>query len=818
MQPRGTTAASSLIRDDLRRRRRLVVTVGVLVGLIAGVGSAAIAGARRTDSSFPRHLEASQASDVEIDPGSLDPAADAALRSLPGVEEASWWATTGVYLLDEEGQVREETVGLLTITSDGRYLDMDRVTILEGRRVDDDAPDEIMINRAAAVGGGVEVGDRLPLGWLPFTEEGFPDLEQEPQNRIDAEVVGIMALNEDVVTDQLEAELPRLYVSPAYLPPQPGFSSTWYGFSWYGLRLTDGQGGADEAITAWNEAADAHNATIDEAAGDNRWLSVARRTEDMQTKADKAVRPLVIALATFGLVLVVTVTFLASQALTRSARQELQRKRILRELGIDRSTLVATALAVPVATATLGALLATTIGWLASSRFPVGPFTALEPDPGRHGDLAVLGPSLVFLLVVPVGVTFLTASRETARLLRPTRPSDRSSRLTTLLARSGAPGPMTAAVRLTAPGRGDSYVPTRSVLVSTVVIVAVLTAGLVFGENLRSLGERPERFGWAGDSLVMSDGGYGGFDEAGAEDYVASRDDITGWRLIAGDRTFIDGRPTPGLAYGPGEGRGLDYAPVLIEGRAPRGPGEVVLGRATLDASGRDIGDTVHLGPVAAGQEATIVGTAIFPTFGPLLAAHTGLGVGAWVDPRAGAFNFIGTDFGPPYNGLLLDLAAGVVPSSSLQEFDVFGVVQPTEVATTTDAVRYQPALVAALAVTGLLSILFTLTAVVRRRRTELGTYRVLGFTPRQLRATIGLQGLVFAGAAVLIGTPVGVVAGRQLWRQFAAALGVAETTDPATGPVAVAAVAVLAVGLLSAVVPAVVAGRHPHRPNDRRD
>ena len=43
-------------------------------------------------------------------------------------------------------------------------------------------------------------------------------------------------------------------------PPDPGFGPRWYSFAWYGLRLADGQDGADEAIEAWNEAAGAWEA------------------------------------------------------------------------------------------------------------------------------------------------------------------------------------------------------------------------------------------------------------------------------------------------------------------------------------------------------------------------------------------------------------------------------------------------------------------------------------------------------------------------------------------------------------------------------
>jgi hypothetical protein len=823
----GRTATSFLVRDDLRRRWRLVVVVGVLVGLTAGAGLACIAGARRTQTSFPRHLEASNAADLEIDPGQLDPESDAALHALPGVEEASYWKTTSVFILNDEGRLREDAVGLLTITSDGRYLDMDEVSIIEGRRVDGDDPDEVMINEALAETADLGVGDTLPLGYFPTDPDSdFPTTDR-PVDPIDATIVGIMALNEDVVSEQLETGLERLYFSPAYEPPDPSFDAA--GFAWYGLRLTDGQAGADEVINEWNDVATRHNeehqAEIEQGEVP-QWLSVVRRTEDLQAKAELAVRPLVIALATFGLALSLTVLFLGSQALTRSARQESDRLRSLRQLGLDRGTLIRSSLAVPVVTVGIAVLAAFGTAWALSSRFPAGPFVGLEPHPGHDLDWVVLGAGVALLAVVPVGAVALTLNRSVSRLLQPEVRTDRSSRVALWLARGGAPEPVSAAVRLTAPGRGASYVPTRSVLTSTVVIVAVLVAGLVFGENLRTLDEEPLRFGWSGDGLVMSDGGYGGFVPPGeappegssdivVEQYLADHDDVVGWRLVGGDRTAIDGRVTPGIMYGPSEGSGDDFQPVLLDGHAPQAADEVVLGRETLARAGKEIGDTVTLG--TGDQTATIVGTAVFPVFGPILAVKTDLGVGAWVSADAQVFNFVGQDYGPPFNGLLIDLAPGSEVAQDETSEDLFPVIKPIEVTTTTDATRYEPALTAALGVTGLLAILLTLAAVVRRRRFELSMYRVLGFRPRQLRATIGLQGVIFGVGALVVGVPVGVVVGRELWRRFAHTLGVVDTTDVPWNLVAIAAGAVLVVTALSAVPPAIAAGRRRDQPRDER-
>jgi hypothetical protein len=74
-----------------------------------------------------------------------------------------------------------------------------------------------------------------------------------------------------------------------------------------------------------------------------------------------------------------------------------------------------------------------------------------------------------------------------------------------------------------------------------------------------------------------------------------------------------------------------------------------------------------------------------------------------------------------------------------------------------------------------------TLTASVRRRRRELAMLRALGFTGRQLRATIAWQASVAGVAGVVVGVPLGIVLGRWLWTLFARYINaVPEPTVPA--------------------------------------
>src|SRR5436309_15304554 len=59
-------------RADLRTRLRSAVGTALLVGLGAGIVLAAIAGARRTDSAYPRFLRSQQAFDVFVGGGTRE--------------------------------------------------------------------------------------------------------------------------------------------------------------------------------------------------------------------------------------------------------------------------------------------------------------------------------------------------------------------------------------------------------------------------------------------------------------------------------------------------------------------------------------------------------------------------------------------------------------------------------------------------------------------------------------------------------------------------------------------------------------------------
>ncbi len=76
--------------------------------------------------------------------------------------------------------------------------------------------------------------------------------------------------------------------------------------------------------------------------------------------------------------------------------------------------------------------------------------------------------------------------------------------------------------------------------------------------------------------------------------------------------------------------------------------------------------------------------------------------------------------------------------------------------------------LAACLGLLALATLAHAVSAAVRRRRHDLAVLRALGMTPRQVRWIPRTQAAALATAGLLSGVPLGVVAGRALWRLVA--------------------------------------------------
>ena len=107
------------------------------------------------------------------------------------------------------------------------------------------------------------------------------------------------------------------------------------------------------------------------------------------------------------------------------------------------------------------------------------------------------------------------------------------------------------------------------------------------------------------------------------------------------------------------------------------------------------------------------------------------------------------------------------------------------------------------------------MTAVWRRSR-DIAILRALGMTPSQSRWAALTQATVFSVAGLLVGIPLGLAAGRILWR-VTAGIPLYYQAPVARGTLLLIGPAVLACGLLLALIPGHRAARRTPAPAPRR-
>ena len=123
--------------------------------------------------------------------------------------------------------------------------------------------------------------------------------------------------------------------------------------------------------------------------------------------------------------------------------------------------------------------------------------------------------------------------------------------------------------------------------------------------------------------------------------------------------------------------------------------------------------------------------------------------------------------------------------------------------------VRGTPLLLASLlAVMAFAALANTLVSSIRRRRRDLAILKTLGFFGRQVSATTAWQATTLAAAALLVGLPLGVAAGRVAWLAFARQLGVADDVRTPVLPILLAVPVTVLMANLVAALPALAAAR----------
>lgn len=281
-------------------------------------------------------------------------------------------------------------------TFDGRYIDQDRFAPTSGRMFERDRVDEVVVNRFAADRYGYHVGQQLVLGTFELDPPGAapespPTAPLVPAQTTHVTIVGIGLFPDEVIQDDAD-RTPRLLLTPAFSEAARQYAT--YGFQ--GLVLK--RGDADIDAVRERVAQITPPGTIE-----------LRITSDDEVHAQRATRPLTVALGAFGIITGLAGIVLVAQSLAGLMRRQRKERSGLRALGASPVTIIWISTVGPAVSIIGGTLLAVALAVAASPLMPIGPIRGVEVQRGIDLDAAVLGFGALVAIVILGPIAWLIA-------------------------------------------------------------------------------------------------------------------------------------------------------------------------------------------------------------------------------------------------------------------------------------------------------------------------------------------------------------------------------------------------------------------------
>ena len=800
-------------RAELRVRWRSWLGLALAVGVAAGAVLALAAGARRTESAYPRLVATERPPEVNsmlvegigergitIDPAEVarlpQVAAVGRLREFPVFDGATG---EGVAIRNPE-YVQAASFG----GEAARWLE--RTKLLSGRLADPARADEAVVDFPLAERFGLEVGESMRLRFVRAGEDQLWTSNETPPasagRLAGLQVVGIVAPSGSFPPRPQGAGAGSVMLTPAFEAR-------------HGASL-----GGRVSLTVWLREGVRLGQFIPAAerlARGTPFDHFAARTADSWGGGEGTRRALGLLTVAIWLLAGLGATALllvAGQALHRHALVEATEHPALEALGMTRPQLWSVAMTRLGLIAAAAAAVAVTVAAGLSPLFPLGLARLAEPDPGLAVDVAALtaGAALLALAVLAVGGLAAWRVARAGSSARQTAVQRRSG-LADTLGRASFPVTAVTGVGLALePGRGRTAMPMRSTVTGTVLAVATLAAASTFSAGLDYLLRTPSLYGWNWD-ITIGDGS--GFSDLYDQVVPVLSADPAVAEIAAGGGTLLQGRDGVLPAFGLDAVKG-NVGPTVIEGRLPLRDSEVLVATKTLRSMGARIGGTVELrrAPAIYGQadqadgrpqRFSVVGRGILPETG-----FAGFGVGftltyaglARLDPEAVRVWFP------------LRWAAGVDEQAAVERLRARLPLFPVGLQRPADLVNFGRVEAMPLATGGLVALVAVamlghlLVTSVRRRRRDLALLKVLGFVRRQVSSTVVWQATTLAVLALLAGLPLGVAAGRWAWVLVADWLGVVPVSVVPTLVLALVALATVLAANLVAAVPAWMAAR----------
>jgi hypothetical protein len=447
----------------------------------------------------------------------------------------------------------------------------------------------------------------------------------------------------------------------------------------------------------------------------------------------------------------------------------------------------------------LGTLVAAVVAVGLSPLAPLGPVRPVYLEKGVSFDWTVLLVGVAVLVIALVAIAVAQSLRGAPQRAERTLHSlpRRSSTVRALQSAGMSAAGVVGVHFALEPGRGRTAVPVRSVLVGTVLAVALVVTTLTFASGLATLVSHPALYGWNWNYALNPTNNV----PPTVLSQLRHDPDVAAYSGYDYNDAEIDGLTLPILLTSTHD----KVFPPVLSGHEIDAGNQIVLGAATMAELHKRVGDTVTFKYASANDapvyvpptKLVIVGTATLPAVGysTFVAQHTSMGTGAVVPlailPPAMIKTFKSSD--PNLNGpnlvfvrmksnvsaapgranlVRITKAANKVlqgdPNATGDSVNVLSVVRPVQIINYRSIGSTPVILAFGLAAGAVVALGLTLASSVRRRRRDLALLKAFGFSQRQLSAAVAWQATVDAVVGIVLGIPLGIFLGRELWTLFA--------------------------------------------------
>jgi ABC-type lipoprotein release transport system permease subunit len=338
----------------------------------------------------------------------------------------------------------------------------------------------------------------------------------------------------------------------------------------------------------------------------------------------------------------------------------------------------------------------------------------------------------------------------------------------------------------------------RAALAGVLFTVGGLVGAITFGASLDRLIDQPFRYGSNMDAAIGDNGGEQMDEKLAAT--LESDPNVESLIYYAQDYAKANDADVPMMGMQRVRG---DAAPLLISGRLPVSEDEIAMGRVTARRVGVGVDDEVTLIGSAGSHTYRVVGLAVITGLG----SNEGIGEGALT-----TLDGLAQISDAPITSAAVDFdSRDAAIAKYSQEFDPSFITAdyvPAPISSLV-RVRWVPYVLAALL--GLLVVLTitqTLLSSLRARRRDLAVVSALGGAPRLLRGAVHWQATLVTLVPAIIGIPLGVIAGRLVFKALADDIGALDGADFPLVSVAAVVVGVVLVANLVAMWPARMARR----------